>query len=375
MDLSTIFLIVFGFGLTGIVLGALGHPLLILALGRARRGVARPQSPPLAQLPRVSVIVPVHAEARELRHKCLALLDGTYPSDRLEIIVAADGPVTDLEAALASPVGEAVRVLRMPRRGKPDVLNDAVAHATGDLIVISDRDAVPEPDCLAALVQEFADPAVGGACGHIGIAGKGSQRSYWAAENHLRRAEVDALGNLTSNSGALTALRRDLWRDIPKDAADDLFIALTVFLHGRRFVFADAARVTLPPRSHDLAGAVARQARITVQSLNTQWHCRAALDPFRSGWFAVALIFHKLLRRLFLFFVGFALVGAAGLATIAGQGLLVAALTLAAIAGLAAARLLPGVRLAQKGLWFVAAQAGMALGVWRFLRGGRVNSW
>ena len=374
MDLSTLFLIATGFGVVGIVLGAVGHPVLVLALAQARRGTAA-AIVVAGPLPRISVIVPVHAEVRELRHKCLALLAGEYPRDRLEILVAADGPVTDLDAALASPVGEAVRLLRMPRRGKPDVLNGAVAQATGDLIVISDRDAVPEPDCLTNLVRVFADPSVGGACGHIGIAGKGSQRSYWAAENHLRRAEVDALGNLTSNSGALTALRRNLWRDIPKDAADDLFIALTVFLHGRRFVFADAARVTLPPRSQDLAGAVARQARITVQSLNTQWHCRAALDPFRSGWFAIALICHKLLRRLFLFFVGFALFGAAGLTVIAGQGGAVALLALAAVVSLVVACLLPGVRLAKKGLWFVAAQAGMALGVWRFLRGGRVNSW
>ena len=374
MDLSTLFLIATGFGVVGIVLGAVGHPVLVFALAQARRGTAA-AIVVAGPLPRISVIVPVHAEARELRHKCLALLAGEYPRDRLEILVAADGPVTDLDAALASPVGEAVRLLRMPRRGKPDVLNGAVAQATGDLIVISDRDAVPEPDCLTNLVRVFADPSVGGACGHIGIAGKGSQRSYWAAENHLRRAEVDALGNLTSNSGALTALRRNLWRDIPKDAADDLFIALTVFLHGRRFVFADAARVTLPPRSQDLAGAVARQARITVQSLNTQWHCRAALDPFRSGWFAIALICHKLLRRLFLFFVGFALFGAAGLTVIAGQGGAVALLALAAVVSLVVACLLPGVRLAKKGLWFVAAQAGMALGVWRFLRGGRVNSW
>jgi cellulose synthase/poly-beta-1,6-N-acetylglucosamine synthase-like glycosyltransferase len=375
MDLSTVLLIATGFGVAGIVLGAVGHPLLVIALACVRRGAAPGAAPLPEPLPTVSVIVPVHADARELRHKCLALLDGDYPRDRLEILVAADGPVAGLDTALANPVGEAVRLLRMPRRGKPDVLNDAAAHASGELIVISDRDAIPASDCLTHLVAAFADASVGGACGHVGIAGKGSQRAYWVAENRLRRAEVAALGNLTSNSGALTALRRELWRDIPKDAADDLFIALSIFLQGRRFVFADAARVTLPPRAQDLAGAVARQARITVQSLNTQWHCRAALDPFRSGWFAVALIFHKLLRRLFLVFVGFALAGLAGLAALAGQGAWIAAAGLVAALGLGVARLLPDVRLARKGLWFLAAQAGMALGVWRFLRGGRVNSW
>lgn len=374
MAVSTFLLILLAIGVMGAALGSVGHPALVLALAWLRP-VPPPKARGVSLLPKLSVIVPVHVDAGVLAEKCRALSSAEYPRDRLEIIVAADGDVAGIDDALAGFSG--VRLLRLPRRGKPDTLNDAVAVASGDVVVISDRDAIPSAAALGAIAAALADDAVGGVCGNLTIgSGERAQRAYWNFENRLRYAEMRALGSLTSNSGALTAIRRELWHDIPRDVADDLFIALVVFLSGRRFIFAEEARVTCPARSKGFAEAMSRQARITVQSLNTLRHCGPALDPRRAGWFAVALICHKVLRRVFAGFVAMIVIAAVGLALAAGLG---GWLGLAALLGVGvvggAAVCLPRVRVVSRALWFVAAQLGMAIGVWRFVSGRRVNAW
>ncbi len=108
----------------------------------------------------------------------------------------------------------------------------------------------------------------------------------------------------------------------------------------------------------------------------TLWHCRAALNPFRSGAFALVLLFHKVFRRLVPYFT--VLAGLALFVWSVVEGHHGLALTIAG-AALAGAVLLPlGSRYShvfRKILWLGAVQLGMAIGVARFLTNRHAKTW
>ena len=75
-------------------------------------------------------------------------LETGYPRELLEVIVASDGS-EDRTAELARAAGADV-VLDLPRGGKVEAQNAAVAEARGEILAFSDANATWAPDALAA---------------------------------------------------------------------------------------------------------------------------------------------------------------------------------------------------------------------------------
>src|SRR5262249_37581736 len=121
-------------------------------------------------LPRVTIVLVVHDEARRIVRRIENLLAQDYPRDRVGIIVCSDGS-TDATVALArerAATEPRVKLLAFERwRGKPAALNEAVAQATGEIVVFADARQNFERCALAALVEPFADASVGAVSGEL----------------------------------------------------------------------------------------------------------------------------------------------------------------------------------------------------------------
>jgi glycosyltransferase involved in cell wall biosynthesis len=118
--------------------------------------------------PRVSVIMAVYNEERFLAESVESVLAQSFHD--LELIIADDGS-TDATPTIARSLAERdperIRVLRAEEnRGKPFVLNDALAIRRGELISWLDGDDVMLPDKLERQVRALdADQAAAG-CTH-----------------------------------------------------------------------------------------------------------------------------------------------------------------------------------------------------------------
>lgn len=279
-----------------------GFPLLVLARGLLRPVAIRP-APPGTSWPTVTVVVAARNEAACIAPKVERVLALDYPADRLEVVVASDGSddgTDDLVRAIADP---RCRLLSLPRSGKAASLNAAVAVAQGEVLVFTDANSWFTDGALKALVTPLFDPHVGGVAGDQRYQGgdradhrSDGERAYWSFDRLLKAAESRG-GSTVSATGAIYAVRRELVERVPDDVTDDFFISTGVVAAGRRLVFAPDA-VALEPPAPSVGLEFARKVRIMTRGLTGVRRRAALLDPRRSGFYAVQLLSHKVLRRL-----------------------------------------------------------------------------
>ncbi|HET7220267.1 MAG TPA: glycosyltransferase family 2 protein [Vicinamibacterales bacterium] len=223
-----------------------GYPLLLAAWARlAPKPVRR-----AAVTPGVSIVIAARNEAAALDARLDNLLSLDYPQDRIQIIVVSDGS-TDRTAQILASYGRRVDAVLLPPGGKANALNAGVAAAKHDILVFSDARQTFAPDALRALVAPLADPAVGGVSGELmldcesGVSdstiGDGVG-AYWKYEKWLRRQE-SLVGSTLGSTGAIHALRRDVWKPLPPETIlDDVLAPMQAVLAGARVVFEGSAR-------------------------------------------------------------------------------------------------------------------------------------
>ena len=141
----------------------------VIDFWRYRRFVPQPSSRYAeADLPRITVQLPLFNELYVVDRLLKAVTAIDYPHDKLEIQVLDDS--TDETAKVAAAVVEKYAaqgfdihyIHRADRTGfKAGALENGNKSAKGELLAIFDADFVPKPDCLRKLVDYFTDPLVG----------------------------------------------------------------------------------------------------------------------------------------------------------------------------------------------------------------------
>jgi cellulose synthase/poly-beta-1,6-N-acetylglucosamine synthase-like glycosyltransferase len=168
MSTLKIVTLIFYFGTLG-TLALYGlHRSYLVYLYLRHRGRAPRQRQRFADLPVVTVQLPIFNEryVAERLIRSVAALD--YPRDRLEIQVLEDS--TDDTAAITRRVAAELRqagydiqhLQRRTRHGfKAGALAAGLRRARGEFVAIFDADFVPPPDFLRRCIHFFTDPRVG----------------------------------------------------------------------------------------------------------------------------------------------------------------------------------------------------------------------
>jgi cellulose synthase/poly-beta-1,6-N-acetylglucosamine synthase-like glycosyltransferase len=288
-----------------IVYSYAGFSLLVIVVAHLRN--RRVQQKPIT--PTVSLIIPVWNEEKAIAGRLDNALALDYPADRREIIVASDGSDDDTHQIVSDYAQHGVRLLCFPRRGKIYALKDAVASATGEILIFSDANSMYRQDALRMLVRNFADPEIGGVCGNqVYLKAKKADATsegegmYWSFDKWLKQLE-SLTGSIVSAHGAIYAIRRQLYQP-PASAAvtDDFAISTAVIAQGYRLVFESEAIAYEEPTA-SAALEFGRKVRIMTRGLRGVLMRRRLLNPFRYGFYSLELFSHKVLRRLVPFFL------------------------------------------------------------------------
>ena len=273
-----------------------GYPLLVWTVS-----VIRPRAVKKAPIaPPVTILITAYNEEKVIRAKLENTLQIDYGGD-LEILVASDGSTDKTDEITREFASRGVRLFRQEgRMGKTITQNKAVEHAAGEIILFSDATTMYEKDVLRVMLPSFADESVGCVAGRLiyvdesksGV-GKGA-KSYWSYETFLKKSESGAC-SLIGASGCLYAVRRSAYRAMYAEACSDFLICTIIFKQGLRSVYEPNAVCTEETNRHAVKEMQMR-VRVISQTFTDLWRNREMLNPFRSGFYAVELISHKLLR-------------------------------------------------------------------------------
>jgi cellulose synthase/poly-beta-1,6-N-acetylglucosamine synthase-like glycosyltransferase len=288
---------IFIFSLIALIYIYLGYPLLVYLVSRIRpRPVKRgPVEPP------VTILITAYNEERDIRQKLENTLRIDYPSEKLEILAASDGSTDRTDEIVKEFAGRGVRLFRQEGRvGKTATQNNAVALAAGEIILFSDATTAYPENVLREILPAFADESVGCVAGKLiyvdrnrTTIGQGA-KSYWNYETFLKEAESRAC-SLIGASGCLYAVRRAAYRPMYPEACSDFLIATVLYEQGLRTIYEPNA-VCTEETNNKSDKELRMRVRVISQTFTDLWRNRRMMNPWRSGFYSIELISHKLLR-------------------------------------------------------------------------------
>jgi biofilm PGA synthesis N-glycosyltransferase PgaC len=297
-------LFLFWFSVGWIVYANAGYMglLLVLSLFRRRKKQTR-QMTAESSLPDVSLFIAAHNEGQVIAAKLENALALAYPRDRLEILVASDGSTDRTDEIVRGYAPRGVRLSAVsPRRGKVAALNATVPLARGKVLVFSDADSTYEPDVLRKLVRNFADPRVGAVAGEeIRMPERGSGKGlgeglYVRLDNRIKRLEAE-INSMVMVNGGFFAIHKELYPYIGEDLTHDATVPCHLFLKGYRTAYEpEAVSVEVYPLG---AGEdFRRRLRTISRAFYSYLRVPQALNPLRTGLFALQVLFHRFVRWL-----------------------------------------------------------------------------
>ncbi|MEO6654835.1 MAG: glycosyltransferase family 2 protein [Pyrinomonadaceae bacterium] len=365
-------------GLLGYVY--VGYPLLVYLVS-----VFFPKTVNRAEIePFVTVLITAFNEEAAIREKLENTLKINYPADKLEILVASDGSTDRTEEIVKEFAGRGVRLFRQDGRiGKTATQNNAVVDAGGEIILFSDATTAYSEDVFQALLPAFADESVACVAGRLvyvddagTTVGKGARR-YWNYETFLKTSESRAC-SLIGASGCLYAVRKSAYEPMYPEACSDFLICTSIYRQGLRSVFAPDA-VCFEDTNRHASEELKMRVRVISQTFTDLWRNRDMLNPFKSGFFAIQLISHKVLRYtvpiiLFALFAASIVLAPSSLfyLLVAAVQFLFYAL---AFAGWIMERAGKRLNLLAMPLYFVLANLASVVAFYKFLRGESYTSW
>ena len=299
------------------------YPLTVIVIARY---VNRTRTA-LTGEPRVSVVVCARNEGSRIVERLRNLCAEDYRP--LQIVVVSDGSTDETvtrirnfseEDSFATQDVDLLVIDKDAPAGKPAGLNDAVEACDGEILVFADarqRFGASDSDrsTIRRLIDQLGDSRVGCVSGELSFveespnALQSSLGAYWRYEKLVRKSEaiIDSVPGVT---GAIYAMRRNLWEPVP-DAAllDDVVIPLRLILRGYRVTFEERAV------ARDTASTEPQtEWRRKVRTLAGNWQLLelvpSAFVPFFNRiW--LQFISHKVLRLLCPFALLTALLSAA----------------------------------------------------------------
>jgi cellulose synthase/poly-beta-1,6-N-acetylglucosamine synthase-like glycosyltransferase len=374
-------------GLLGFLVPSVGYPLIIgfLSWGRSSLRWRSPEPLPLddAQLPTISFVLSAYNEEAVLREKLENTLALDYPKEKIEIVVLSDASTDQTDSIAKSFASQGIRLMSAQNRaGKSANLTRFVPQTHGKVLVFSDANSLYQKDAVRRLVSHFSDPKVGYVVGAQRYQAKPTGQShdtenqYWELELKIKEWESN-VSSVVGADGAIFAMRRELFEPLHESDISDFLGPLKIVSRGFRGVFDPKAICYEAPVS-SMNRNFYRKVRIITRSLQAISKIPSVLMPWRTGWFALQVWLHKVLRWFAPIFLILIVVGAAiSAATGEFNGKLILGVVLAWV-GVASLYLIPRLRrhpLVSAACYSLVINAAAFVGLVSAFTGRQINSW
>jgi poly-beta-1,6-N-acetyl-D-glucosamine synthase len=268
-----------------------------------------------AFFPKVTLMIMTYNEEKAIAKKIHNSLEIDYPENKLEIFVV-DSASTDKTQSIANKVikdfykknPKDKRVIKLiaqaKREGKASGINYGKEKAKGEIIMITDGNAMMSKNVIKNIVRHFDDPKVGGVCGrfeardlHDTSTGEGGS-IYWKIERMLRTGESN-LDSCIHMSGEITAFRANAVEKLDTtQLSEDFDMAVSIRKSGLRIIYEPYA-IAYEPAPTNISDLKTQKKRIVIGTLQVLFKHKDMLFNPKYGWYGVlTLTSHKLFQLL-----------------------------------------------------------------------------
>ncbi|TXF91702.1 glycosyltransferase [Neolewinella aurantiaca] len=346
--------------------------------------------------PAVAVLMAAHNEETVLPQKLASLAAQDYPGE-LNFFIGSDCSTDATNQMLTEQADADARFcpsLFTTRQGKPGIINQLAAsnQHPETIFIITDASVILRPDTISELVRPMLNDArigvvdatmvqTGGTEEGIGQA----EESYIHREVEIKRAEGRRWGAMVGPFGGCWAVRARAYTPVPENfLVDDFFLCMAAYEQG--FLGLSSPRAVVEEAvGQSIQDEFRRKVRISSGNWQNLVRFRKLWWPFWKNPLAFAIFSHKILRwwTPFLLLIGLMawvlFVVTLGPENNYWPGLLLLVLLgmILLLVGLDQALTLLNVhfRPGRFTSYFIAMNAALLVGFWRYLTGIKSNVW
>lgn len=255
------------------------------------------------QLPDITVIMCVYNSEDDIQSRIENVFSLDYPSEKLKVIVVADGCTDNTCERVNNCNFDNVRLISYEKnRGKSYALSKGLEYVTSELILFTDVRQTFAKNALQKMLPFFNDESVGAVTGNLQIEkSAGDPGLYWRYEKAIRKCESQYL-SLVGVTGAIYMARANLLPTFPADIVlDDMYGPLEIIKSGHRIIYCEQA-YAYDNGSHTLREEFDRKVRTLAGNYQLFQLLPWVLSPFKNPVF-FELFSHKVCRLIVPYFM------------------------------------------------------------------------
>jgi cellulose synthase/poly-beta-1,6-N-acetylglucosamine synthase-like glycosyltransferase len=279
---------------------------LILRIAGTLRKPKKKTSGKNSNSPMVSILLSAYNEEGVIEEKIRSVFLTDYPQDRLELLIGSDNSsdrTTEIVEKLAVEFPSIRFFPFSTRQGKPNVINQLVSEARGNILILTDANVIFDEQTLSGITAPFDDPSIGlvdTQMINLGLKREGisfQEKAYISREVQIKFLESRLWGVMMGPFGGCFAIRKELFAPVPNNfLVDDFFLNMKVLESGYQAVNNPQARV-YEDVSNDLSIEFRRKIRIATGNFQNLQRFKNLLLPSRPA-LAFCFLSHKVLRWL-----------------------------------------------------------------------------
>lgn len=278
----------------------IGYALLLYILNRIGKKTEREYNKEPSEWPAITIIIPAYNEVAVLPQKIENTLSLDYPKHLMRVLVITDGS-NDGSESLKFADPRITHLHQSVRQGKSAAINQGVALANTEIIVITDANTLIHPQALKAIIVRYQKTNVGGVSGEKRILLKQTESSvggegfYWKYESFLKR-EGAQFYTVVGAAGELFSFKKSLFKPLPNDTIlDDFVLSMEIVKQGYVIDYEPRAYAMENPSKH-IADEFKRKVRISSGVWQALARLQFLFNPFFNFKLFFQFISHRFLR-------------------------------------------------------------------------------
>lgn len=282
----------------------IGYPITLICLDKCKN--APPIQKNFKYEPTVTYMVVAHNEEAVIYNKLKNAIEIDYPITKLQIIVASDFSTDNTENIVErfvkeNPIYNVCLYRTREHKGKTNAQNEAMNIATGEIVVMTDANALMKKDAIRQLAASFASGDIVYVCGKLVYyntenSTSQSESEYWNLDLKMRDIE-SRIQTITAGNGSIYAVRRDEYIDTPLINCHDSYFPYQYVLQKKRCLFNPEA-VSYEKAGEKNHDEFKRKVRMNRMILDIFKNAPKVINPFKYKWFSLFYFGHRTCRYL-----------------------------------------------------------------------------